>query len=497
MKKLFTLILCLGAWSFLMAQTVPRDMVMLEIGTGTWCTYCPGAAMGADDLVENGCHVAVCENHNGDPFANPSSNARNTYYGITGYPTAKFDGILTFVGGSHSVSMAPQYYPLYLQRINTPAIVLMSMEVTNSGQDYTAVITMQKIGTIPGGANLKLRFAVTVSNIQYAWQGQTHLNFVNAKMVPDATGTTVSFTGGNIQTVTLNFWIDPTWIIDDIEFLAFLQNDNGKEILQGIKRAAVDLSTDFTASALQVNKNEPVTFSSTVTGGYIHAPVAYQWYFPGATPDTSSQPNPTVVYTECGQHDVIMVVDKGGQIDSLNKTTYISVGPVVNIAAIPNDTACHDVPITLDATTPNAASYLWQPGGATTPTYVVSYPEYGLGAHTFTVLVTGLDGCETSKSITIFIDECTGIDARNVSNGLTVYPNPNNGTFTVEMYSANPVIANLTFTNALGTILYSEHGISLKGKVTKDLLFPDIAPGVYFMTLEHSGTKAVQKVFVR
>ena len=33
---------------------VPRDHVIVEIGTGTWCQYCPGAAMGADEMHEEG-----------------------------------------------------------------------------------------------------------------------------------------------------------------------------------------------------------------------------------------------------------------------------------------------------------------------------------------------------------------------------------------------------------------------------------------------------------
>ena len=75
-------------------------MVVLEIGTGTWCPYCPGSQMGADDLVTNGCSVAVVEYHNGDSFTNSYSNARNTYYGISGFPTAVFDGVQYVVGGS-------------------------------------------------------------------------------------------------------------------------------------------------------------------------------------------------------------------------------------------------------------------------------------------------------------------------------------------------------------------------------------------------------------
>ena len=92
--KRFSLILAVVLTTVFVYAQVPRNKVVQEIGTGTWCTYCPGAAMGADDLVANGCQVAVIEYHNGDAFTNTASDARNAYYSISGYPTAHFDGVV-------------------------------------------------------------------------------------------------------------------------------------------------------------------------------------------------------------------------------------------------------------------------------------------------------------------------------------------------------------------------------------------------------------------
>ena len=495
MKKIYALMIMFAMASFVMGQSIDREMVVLEIGTGTWCTYCPGAAMGADDLVEGGAHVAVCENHNGDAFANNYSNARNTYYGISGYPTAKFDGVLTYVGGSHTASMAPQYYPLYTQRINLPTSMYMSMEMTHSGLDYTATITLTKSGTVPSG--LKLRFCTTVSNISYNWQGQTHLNFVNALMVPDAMGTTVDFSGGDTQVIVLNFSIDATWPVENIEFVAFVQNDSGKEILQGMKRAAVDLNVDFVASATQTNKGEEVTFTNMTTGGYMHAPTVCHWFFPGATPDTSSLENPIVTYTECGPHDVTLIVDKGGQIDTVVKTQYVNVGPVVNITATPNDTICHFETMTLDATTANAASYSWEPGGATTPTIQVSYPEYDFGTHVFTVTVTGVDGCVSEKSITAVIDNCTGIPGNARETSFTVSPNPNNGHFRVSIETPSAQSFDLTVTNMVGVVVYRESALRTDGMFVKDLSLTNLSQGIYFVTLQNGNERIIRKMVVK
>jgi PKD repeat protein len=343
---------------------------------------------------------------------------------------------------------------------------------------------------------MKLRFAVTVSNIDYAWQGQTNLNFVNALMVPDENGTTVSFAGGDVQTVTLNYSLDPTWPVEDIEFIAFVQNDQGKEILQGAKRAAIDLHVDFSASTNQVNKDQEVTFTNNTTGGFIHAPEIYHWEFPGATPDTSNLENPVVTYTECGLHPVTLIVNHGGQIDTVTKAAYIHVGPIVSVAALPNDTACRDVAITLDATTPNAASYFWQPGGATTPTMVVAYPEYSLGAHTFTVSVTGNDGCVTTESSTIFIDECTGFPQPESEPSVRIFPNPTRGKFTVEITSPGVMTADLTISSILGNVVYRETGLGIDGKLHKELNPGNLGPGIYFLTLTSGELKIVRKIFV-
>ncbi|HQO47399.1 MAG TPA: hypothetical protein PK617_04855 [Candidatus Cloacimonas sp.] len=82
MKKILLTLVFTGVLLFIFA--VPRNLVVVEISTGTWCTYCPGAAMGADDLIANGQPVAIIENHTGDSFANVYSNARNSYYNPSG-----------------------------------------------------------------------------------------------------------------------------------------------------------------------------------------------------------------------------------------------------------------------------------------------------------------------------------------------------------------------------------------------------------------------------
>jgi len=216
--------------------TTAREMVLLEIGTGTWCQYCPGSQMGADDLVTNGCSVAVVEYHNGDTYTNSYSNARNTYYGISGFPTAVFDGVQSFVGGDHSVSMYPYYLPIYEGRKAIMSAFSVDVFGTNTGLNYNVVVKLNKLAAIPPTwNNLVVHFTITESNIPFSWQGQTEVEYAERLMVPNELGTSVDLINNTQIDIPLTFTLDASWVTANCQLAAFIQNLDTKEILQGDK----------------------------------------------------------------------------------------------------------------------------------------------------------------------------------------------------------------------------------------------------------------------
>ncbi|MCK5840492.1 MAG: T9SS type A sorting domain-containing protein [Bacteroidales bacterium] len=232
MKKILTLLASfLFAFLFVTAQQVERDKVVVEIATGAWCGYCPGAAMGADDLAANGHDVAILEYHNGDPFVNVYSTARNNYYAVSGYPTAHFDGVLEVVGGSSSQSMYTTYLPKYNQRKVIPSSFTIDLTFAPSGLTVDATILIEKVATTTS-TNMVLHLAVNESEIEYSWQNQTHMHFVERIMVPDQYGTTLDFSGGDIIEINESFNMDASWVTEHCEIIAFIQDLDTKEILQ-------------------------------------------------------------------------------------------------------------------------------------------------------------------------------------------------------------------------------------------------------------------------
>lgn len=235
MKK-FPLLLasCMMATLVVQSQQVPRNVVVVEIGTGTFTPYCVGAAMGADDLVANGKSVAIIQNHNTDEYANIYSNSRNSYYGISGFPTAEFDGKYKVVGGSATVSSYPLYLAKYNLAITKLSDVKIDYSVTRTGFQFEWDFVITKVATLPSN-QLVFHFVVTQSHIQQAWQGQTELNFVNRLMIPDQNGTALDFSTGDIQNVHIVANIDPLWPLEDIEFVGFVQNNTDKSILNAMR----------------------------------------------------------------------------------------------------------------------------------------------------------------------------------------------------------------------------------------------------------------------
>ena len=182
MKKLtfivFGIMLAMG----IHAQQVDRDMVVVEGFTGFWWGFCPGAAFGADELIENGHNVAVIEYHTGDSLENVYSTARDNYYNISGYPTMMFDGVLDVSGGYSNQSMYPFYVPKVNQRNAVLSDFTIEIELEHTGFDYTTTIIMENVGGNTS-SNLVLHLVVTESGLPIVWGMGEVVNSVCRLMV--------------------------------------------------------------------------------------------------------------------------------------------------------------------------------------------------------------------------------------------------------------------------------------------------------------------------
>ena len=502
MKKLIFTLITVFAFTFSYAQgdreQVPRENVLVEIGTGGWCTYCPGAAMGADDLHANGDPVAIIEYHNGDPYATDESNARNSYYSITGYPTAWFDGKYnTVVGGSHTESMYSTYLPIVTDRMDDPTSFTLEIFGEASGDDYNIVVRVHKVATY-NGTNLKVRFAVTESDIQYPWQGQTEMNFVCRDMVPNDQGTAISFDSGNDQEVPLTFTYNNDWVEDQVELIAFLQDDANKYVLHSAKVMLTDLQpasptflAGFTADPTDMCGPGYAQFTADCIGD----PISWHWTFQGGYPADSYDENPEVFYQAVGSYDVRLIISDGVHIDTAFSSKYISVhsAPEVTFADVPE--LCDEDwdPYELTEGTPAGGVYS---GPYVTDGMYFHPTEAGVGEYNLIYTYTDEYGCVNSDNTTVVVTSCTGIGTNKDNIGLQVYPNPTQGLMTITVDANDFNQAQIRVIDMVGKVIFEQANLNINGSYKAAVDLSTLPQGVYFVTVSSGDKNISKKVFL-
>lgn len=246
---------------------VLRKNVLVEKGTGTWCPYCPGAAMGFKDMENAGHNVTLISYHSGDNYTTAESSARIAYYDMGGFPTTVFDGGHDITGGSATQSSFPGFKAVYDETIEVPSLVSMNMQIKQIDNKYTATISLEQHSDYYKGP-FKLYGAITESAIMQNWQNQNRLDYVFRKMFPSVNGINVDFSDSQEFTTSIEFELNNNWVRDNCTFIAFLQFDENKNVLASdkINLAGVVSVSDHIENDIVVRPNPASDFVS------VHAP---------------------------------------------------------------------------------------------------------------------------------------------------------------------------------------------------------------------------------
>jgi hypothetical protein len=193
------------------------------------------------------------ENHcsGTDPFTTAETTARETWYGVPGYPTIRIDGSRSRVGASSCASAAGNYRTDINARLAETGNV-SPVEITGSYfPDGTQIIVSTTFRLVDPASLPSLRATILIyeDDVMYQgspWEGVT-------RKIYDQTVTLTN--QGDEVSVSPTITANPAWNLDNIHVVAYLQQTSGsKPVIQAFR---VPLLRDFTVAFSQPIRSVP------------------------------------------------------------------------------------------------------------------------------------------------------------------------------------------------------------------------------------------------
>lgn len=245
-KLLLTIIASIVLSSSVIAQGVARECVLVEAFTGIGCPYCPAAANGIAQMLEEGLSIAPLAFHNSyyspPQYATTETNGRATYYNVNSFPTVLIDGMNRIEGGGTASQSSYSYYkPYYDQRINVPSPFSIDLSFEyHSGTECVAKALVNKVAECEG--DIRVFIALTESNIHQSWQGLQELNAVVRDIVTPSAGVELT---ADTQEVEGLFSV-AGYPKENLHLIAWVQKYNGnKEVFQAVKIALGEATPQY------------------------------------------------------------------------------------------------------------------------------------------------------------------------------------------------------------------------------------------------------------
>jgi PKD repeat protein/photosystem II stability/assembly factor-like uncharacterized protein len=243
----------------------------------------------------------------------------------------------------------------------------------------------------------------------------------------------------------------------------------------------------FSSSLTNVCSSECVNFTDNSTND----PTSWNWSFSGATPSSSAQQNPiNICYNSGGTYPVSLTVTNSGGSDTKTTSSYITVNTLPNAATVsgnlsPNQGASE----TYAASASGATSYTWSLPSGWSGSSTTSSINVTVGGSSGDICASPANSCGNGNQVcqNVSVNTSTGLNELNSSEGIIIYPNPNEGSFQIQIENFNQ-LKKISIVNSLGEIVWLN-------KTSKELYELDnLSSGIYVVIVEFEGYIKTAKI---
>ncbi|MEZ5022704.1 MAG: T9SS type A sorting domain-containing protein [Chitinophagales bacterium] len=150
--------------------------------------------------------------------------------------------------------------------------------------------------------------------------------------------------------------------------------------------------------------------------------------------------------------------------------------------------------VTFNSTSTNATSIEWDFGDGTSSTInpSITHLYSGEGSYDVSLIASNICGIDTFNRVIVLAN--TGIDLNALIETLTLYPNPNNGVFTLGLEADfNLPHLDLVLYDILGNVV-DQRTVQFNGKLTENYNLQELPPGTYLLHLNSEKGSVTLKV---
>lgn len=201
----------------------------------------------------------------GDPYYTDEGGVRRTFYGVNAVPQL-------FAEGKNVSTNAGAVNTAYTNGMADPAFVHITATHAVDGNTFSVNTEITPYVDL-NQVTLHVVFIEQLTTGNVASNGETSFKHVMMKMMPDANGTTMSFTGGETTSLEFSHDMTSTFVeeMDDLVAVVFIQDNSNKYIFNSaysVDASAVAATVSFdpvegtidfpTEADLHINFNMPV-----------------------------------------------------------------------------------------------------------------------------------------------------------------------------------------------------------------------------------------------